>query len=282
MLAGADELVVLDFPAFDGEAVLGGGPPGADVGAVEEELVAEVAFAWGEGVGHKVDLRDGVVKWQGPFFGLIGYDSQVSPFDGEVGEGLVFANVVDLEGDEAIGGHVVDEVGAGYAVEEGSEVWSDGFDAEVVPLAVFEGVACFGVGGEWVEPATSCFVVDAGGPGAFGGVGFDLVAVHAAVVVGGVAEASDLDAGVEAWGDEHVVFKDEVGVGFIGAEEGVCGIGGDATDDESLLGVVLCFSAALGPAGEVGAVEEGFPGCVGGGESGKAVDGGQEDNEGEG
>ena len=45
LLAGDDQLVVLDFPAFYGEAIGGGRAPGADVGSVKEELVAEVAFA---------------------------------------------------------------------------------------------------------------------------------------------------------------------------------------------------------------------------------------------
>lgn len=171
---------------------------------------------------------------------------------------------MDLEGDETFRGEVVFEVGGGDAVEEGAEAIADGFDADEVPVAGFEGEAGAVVVGEVLEPASAAFVVEAGGPTAVTGVDLALVAVDLAVFVVGEALAAELDAGVEVGVDFEFEFEDEVAVVFVGAEEGVGGLGDGDADDLAVFDAVFGFAAALGPAVEVLAVEEGGP--VGGGD----------------
>ena len=90
-----------------------------------------------------------------------------------------------------------------------------------------------------------------------------------AVFVVGEALAAELDAGVEVGVDFEFEFEDEVAVVFVGAEEGVRGLGGGDADDLAVLHAVLGFAATLGPAVEVLAVEEGGPVGGGGGEGGE-------------
>ena len=75
-------------------------------------------------------------------------DADVFPADFETDECV--GDAVDLEGDETFRGEVVFEVGGGDAVEEGAEAIADGFDADEVPVAGFEGEAGSVVVGEVV------------------------------------------------------------------------------------------------------------------------------------
>jgi hypothetical protein len=138
-----------------------------------------------------------------------------------------------------------------------------GDDPHVVPLAELEGFAGGFVFGEVVEPdgwplGAAAFEVEAGGPFAVGaGVDLALVAEDALAVAFGPNVAAELDAGVEvAVVDGEVGFKREVAVIFVGAEEGVRGVGSGVADNAAVFNGVSGSAAMLGPASEIVAVEE--------------------------
>ena len=159
---------------------------------------------------------------------------------------------------------------------------ADGFQAHLVPAALVEdfpaglgeglSIAAADAG---VEPVAACLLVDAGAPptvpGGFG-VDFDLIAVDAIgghfdfralpFEFGGLREtlAADLHAGVQLGIHLEFVFEDEVAVVAGRAEEGVRGVEGGGADDAAVLDRVGGLAAALDPAVEVLAVEEGCPG----------------------
>src|SRR5690606_34122113 len=126
-----------------------------------------------------------------------------------------------LQGDEAALGHEIIKVRHGNAVDPRLDVLAPGFDAEMVPFVLFEGLLCFRLVFEVEEPSAAGFVVDAAGPGAVGGVDLDLIPVHAAVLEPVEAVAADLYAGIHARIDLELEFEDEIAVMPFGAEEGV-------------------------------------------------------------
>lgn len=191
------------------------------------------------------------------WFGGDGFYFDIAPADG------AFFAGVDLEAEEAGLAQVVDEVGAGDAVDPGTDGVAGCIDGEAVPGGgVLEGVAGGGVAGfatERVEPAFHLLGVDAAGPSAVGGFHFGLVAVDDldAVSVGGFGVGAEHDAGVPV----HVPFefggKDEVVVGGFGGEEGVgIEVGNAGADDFAVFDVVGHLAAFDGPTGEVAAVKE--------------------------
>ena len=60
-------------------------------------------------------------------------NADVAPVDLFADFGLAVADAVDLEGDDALRGHVVLEVGAEFAVEVGPDGVAFAFDASEVP-----------------------------------------------------------------------------------------------------------------------------------------------------
>jgi hypothetical protein len=105
-------------------------------------------------------------------------DADVAPADFFACSFRVFANAMDLKGDEALGREAVFEVGGGDSVEEGLDGIAIALDAGLVPVFGLEGLAGGFVIFQIVEPAATCLVIDASGPGAGGGIDLKLVAVH--------------------------------------------------------------------------------------------------------
>ena len=151
------------------------------------------------------------------------------------------ANAMDLQGDEATGGEIVFEIGAGRVVEPSFDGVATAFDSDFVPLV---GLVSFlahlgkGIGVSTalagIEPTASAFVVNAGTPHAvrFVRINLNLIAMYAAgwdlagfVVTefrGGVFfknVGANLYAGVQAVVAVVFVFKNEISINFFGTQE---------------------------------------------------------------
>src|SRR6187402_3464577 len=105
-------------------------------------------------------------------------DLEISPADFE--RLFAGADAVNLERDEALGGHVVLEIDGRHVVDRGLDRIAAALDAKLVPLALLESLA----GGLVVrevgeEDGPAGFVVDGSRVGPRRGINLDLVAVHA-------------------------------------------------------------------------------------------------------
>ena len=104
--------------------------------------------------------------------------SDVSPLDGG---GRIAFEGVDLQGNEAGGGHGVGDVGDGDVVDPGFDGGAEAADVEGVPLIGDECFLCGGIGAVLGEPSASGLVVDEAGVAV--GRDFDLVTKDVAVFV---------------------------------------------------------------------------------------------------
>lgn len=154
-----------------------------------------------------------------------------------------FADAVDLKGDKAGLCHGVAEVSGGDTIDPCLDVVAYGADHDFVPCVFFECFLCFGVVFEVVKPATAAFIINASGPGAIGGVDFDLIAVDAAVLIIFERVGADLHTRVESRINFEFILEDEVAVDFFGGEEGVGCVGDGSADDGSVFDAVFCFAA---------------------------------------
>ena len=82
---------------------------------------------------------------------------------------------MDLQGDHALPGQVVAEIGGRHSVDEGFDAVADTFDARLVPVALFEGLACGLVVFQVKEPAAPALIIDSAGVGSGAGIDFVLV-----------------------------------------------------------------------------------------------------------
>ena len=148
------------------------------------------------------------------------------------------ANTMDLQGDKAMSGEIVFEIGAGRVVEPSFDGVATAFDSDFVPLAGFVsfladlgkgiGVSTALAG---IEPTAPTFVVNATAPHAvwFIGIDLNLIAVYAAgwdlagfavtEFRGGVFfknVGANLYAGVQAVVAVVFVFENEISIDFFG------------------------------------------------------------------
>ena len=203
-VAGMDvQRAVLDAPALIREGAVHPGTgalPAVGGLAVEQELPAVGDLLRGEGVRDAVHARGGrgrriLLHVLGGGRGrrillhVLGDDAEVLPAD--LVAHLVRAHHMHLQGDEARGIHIVDEVRAGDAVHPGADVRTDALHAGVVP-AILVGLPGRLVLRHPVQPQAAGLVIDAAGPGTRGRVDLELVAVDQAAVV--VLVAPELDA----------------------------------------------------------------------------------------
>lgn len=260
------EYAVLNDPSLLGEAVEASAAPTLGGLAVPEELPALSLFASGEGVGNGVDLWRATVLRGGVSGHVLGADADVAPGDGLAFLRFIISDSVYLQGDETRRGLVVDEVGAGHAVDPCADACADGFDARCVPFVVLKSTLCGRVLGEGIEPSAARFIIDTARPGTAAGVYLELVAVDASVLIALEALAAQLYAGVEGVVNAEVELEDEVAVCLLGAEEGVLGVRLGVAYDGAVLNAVVGLAAALCPAAEALAVEEGGEGLGGEGE----------------
>ena len=71
-----------------------------------------------------------------------------------------------LYSDKSASCHIVLAVDRRDSIDPRANAISDGFDAEVVPLVLFEGIAGSLIGSEIVEPSAVAAFVEPAGPGA--------------------------------------------------------------------------------------------------------------------
>ena len=190
---------------------------------------------------------------------VFGANTQVAPSHRPTLFGFVLANGVNLQGDEALGGHTVQEVGASDTVYPCAETVANGFYAHLVPVAVAESRLGGRILRERIEPASARLIVDTAGPGTGTGVNLELVAVHPAVLISIQTLAAELHAGVHAFGNPELEFQDEVAVGLVGAKERIGRVYHRVAHDGTVFHLIDGLAVALRPAFKVLAVEKRLP-----------------------
>src|SRR5688572_13855647 len=191
--------------------------------------------------------------------GLQLFDLDVPPADLHR---LFFFRLVNLQGDEALRRHVVFQVGGGHAIDPGLDRRAFALDAELVPLALLEGLAGLGVSLQVVQPAATFLVVNPAGPGPVRRIDLDLIAEHRiarhlprlpvlndfAFFLGVLA--ANLHARVHAGIDLELQLENEVAVVAVGAEKAVRRAEDRRADDGAVFDGVLGLAPPLHPAVE--------------------------------